>query len=235
MTKPWNIDLQTVKADHDGVFVDYKDNEARIPCGAKFKVKPDTIKSWIAVHKQYYSKETIEYEEKTGTATLKVKKVRGNRLVINFYDSGVIIAQGESCLTWGLLHVQLMKETYADTLGQSVAAADINQQNTEEFQGANALLSNFHHDEIIINKTKYTSVESAYQAEKHAFHKMPTEAVQRVAAEVNPYSVKELGNEIAASDDWEKTKVDRMFNLFLSEWTRALSLGSTYLQQRAKN
>ena len=167
MTRAWNLDLQAIEANHDGVFVDYRDSSVSDPCGAKFKVSSDTIQHWIAAHKQYYKDETTEYDEKAGSTTLKVKKdsSKGNRLAIKFYDSGVIIAQGEGSLTWA---VQMMKQLNVETLGHALDAADVSAAagNVETFQGPEAVLSNFNRDDVIYNNVKYPSSENAYQAEK---------------------------------------------------------------------
>ncbi len=216
MTKAWNLDLQAIEADHDGVFVDYRDSGVSEPCGAKFKVHSDTVQHWIAAHKLHYEKEKTEYDEKSGSATLKVKKnstSKVNRLVITFYDSGVIIAQGESSLTWAFVHVQLMKQSNVDTLGHALATAGISAGNVENFHGPEAILSNFNRDDVIFNTTKYPSTENAYQAEKLIFHKMPGDAITNISTEENPYRVKELGNEIGTCNDWQYTKVDRMFKI----------------------
>ncbi len=103
-TKPWNVDLSTLKEDSDTVFVDYKDFSLREPTVLKFKTA-DT-KLWKNRHQNFYK--SLHYKQngyeltsdkRKEATTLHLRKSNKTHLCVKFLPDGTVQAQGERMIT----------------------------------------------------------------------------------------------------------------------------------------
>jgi len=83
------------------------------------------------------------------------------------------------------------------------------------FDGPYSFLSNFHLCMVTYGGFTYASVEHAYQAAKARNF----EDHDYVAAAIKPKEAKRRGREIPLRDDWEKIKLDVMYELLKAKFS----------------
>ncbi len=207
-TKPWNVDLSTLKEDSEAVFVDYKDFSLREPTVLKFKTT-DT-KSWKTRHQNFYKsghyKENgyeLTIDTRREATTLRLRKSGKTHLCVKFLPDGTVQGQGECMLTWGLLHVPQMRNVESEN---SIPG------NAVTFNGDGSELSNFYTDAMVYKKQVYPAVENCYQAHKLSFMGITGDETEQVETDPNPYNVKQVSKTAGKHPDWEVMKIDKMYS-----------------------
>ena len=148
-------------------------------------------------------------------------------LRVKFQHHGVIHGDGDSCLTWALLHIPQMRAAAGDKpVLPSLPTGQIT------FHGKDSILSKFHQDRHMLefDGSSYPTIENCYQAAKFRALKRPSSEIKVLASDKNPYTVKELSH--AAKDDprkpeWELVKIDKIFQWCWPEWPRVMNSAPT--------
>ena len=115
-------------------------------------------------------------------------------------------------MTWGLKTVPTIRKTITPS-----SQGPVETKPQLAFKGHDDILSNFYKAPMKYGGNMYPSVENCYQALKFKHHKLPSDKIEEVARESDPYKVKQLGNEIATDESWETTKLDTMHKLVVAK------------------
>ncbi len=157
---------------------------------------------------------TATEETRNGTV-IRLKKNKKLCLKIRFQNNGIVFGEGDSCLTWALLHVPQMRVAASEPTEPLASNGQIS------FHGRDSILSNFHEDRcpFEFQGSMYPTVENCYQTAKFTALKRPRDETKVLATEKKPYTVKELSH-TAKNDpkkpEWELIKIDKMFPMVLS-------------------